>query len=67
MIYILRLLKGFVEFSAEGGFPERFINLCKIRGISLWGVKNDGVKVIAFTTEQEFQELKIPAENSGMT
>ncbi|MBQ7115682.1 MAG: sporulation protein YqfD [Clostridia bacterium] len=66
MIYILRLLKGFVEFSAEGGFPERFINLCKIRGISLWGVKNDGVKVIAFTTEQEFQELKTPAENSGM-
>lgn len=66
MIYILRLLKGFVEFSAEGGFPERFINLCKIRGISLWGVKNDGVKVVAFTTEQEFQELKIPAENSGM-
>ena len=66
MIYILRLLKGFVEFSAEGGFPERFINLCKIRGISLWGVKNDGVKVTAFTTEREFQELKIPAENSGM-
>lgn len=67
MIQLLRLLKGFIEFSAEGGFPERFINLCKIRGISLWGVKNDGVKVIAFTTETEFEELKTPAENSGMT
>lgn len=67
MIHILRLLKGYVEFCAEGGFPERFINLCNIKGINLWNVKNDGVKVIAFTTEREFQELKIPAENSGMT
>ncbi len=67
MIQILRLIKGYVEFCAEGGFPERFINLCNIKGINLWNVKNDGVKVVAFTTEQEFQELKIPAENSGMT
>lgn len=67
MIKILRLLKGYVEFCAEGGFPERFINLCHIRGINLWDVKNDGVKVIAFTTEREFKALNIPAENSGMT
>ncbi len=67
MIQFLRLLKGYVEFCAVGGFPERFINLCNIRGINLWNVKNDGVKVVAFTTEREFQELKIPAENSGMT
>ncbi len=67
MIQILRLIKGYVEFCAEGGFPERFINLCNIRGINLWNVKNDGVKVVAFTTEREFEELKIPAENSGMT
>lgn len=67
MIHALRLLKGYIEFSAEGGFPERFINLCKIKGINLWDVRNDGVKVVAFTTEQEFTELKIPAENSGMT
>lgn len=67
MIHILRLLRGYIEFSAEGGFPERFINLCKINGINLWDVRNDGVKVIAFTTEQELKELEIPAENSGMT
>ena len=67
MIEILRLIKGYVEFCAEGGFPERFINLCNINGINLWNVKNDGAKVIAFTTEQEFQKLEIPAENSGMT
>ena len=67
MIQILRLIKGYVEFCAEGGFPERFINLCKINGINLWSVKNDGVKVFACTTEQEFKMLSRPAENSGMT
>ena len=67
MIQILRLIKGYVEFCAEGGFPERFINLCKINGINLWNVKNDGVKVFACTTEQEFKMLSRPAENSGMT
>ncbi len=67
MIQLLRLLKGYVEFCADGGFPERFINLCKIKGINLWNLKNDGVKVFACTTEAEFNELNLPAENSGMT
>ncbi|MGN1316213.1 MAG: sporulation protein YqfD [Acutalibacteraceae bacterium] len=67
MIQFLRLLKGYVEFCAVGGFPERFINLCKIHGISLWNVKNDGVKVYACTTEADFKLLSLPAENSGMT
>ncbi len=67
MIQFLRLLNGYVHFSAEGGFPERFINLCKLKGISLWNVKIDGVKVKAFTTEREFEALNLPAENSGMT
>lgn len=66
MIQLLRLLRGYVEFCAEGGFPERFINLCNINGISLWNVKNDGVKVIACTTQKEFELLSIPAQNSGM-
>lgn len=66
MIQLLRLLRGYVEFCAEGGFPERFINLCNIKGISLWNVKNDGVKVIACTTQREFELLSVPAQNSGM-
>lgn len=66
MIKFLRLLKGYIIFCAEGGFPERFINLCRIKGVSLWNVKNDGVKVRAFTTEKEYELVKNAAENSGM-
>lgn len=67
MIQLLRLLKGYVVFCAEGGFSERFINLCHINGISLWNVQNDGVKVRAFTTVEGFALLEEPAKNSGMT
>lgn len=66
MIQILRLLKGYVSFTAEGGFPERFINLCNNNGIFLWDVKNNGVKVKACTTTRDFKRINSAAENSGM-
>ena len=65
-IQLLRLLKGYVFFSAEGGFPERFINLCNNNNIYLWDVKNDGVKVKACTTTTDFKRINLSAENSGM-
>ncbi|MBR5442292.1 MAG: sporulation protein YqfD [Clostridia bacterium] len=67
MIKLLRLLQGYVLFVAEGGFVERFLNLCKINGISLWGIKNDGVKVKAFTSAKDFERISKAAERSGMT
>ncbi len=66
MVSLLRYINGYVEFCAEGGFPERFLNLCKIHGISLWKIKNNGVKVEACTTIGEFKKIQTPAENSGM-
>lgn len=32
----LRLLRGYVEFEAEGRFPERLLNLTVAHGVSLW-------------------------------
>ncbi len=66
MIKLLRLLCGYVVFEASGGFCERFLNLCKINNLNLWNIKNDGVKVIAFTTASEFTLIKKPARNAGM-
>ena len=58
MVSLLRVLGGYTRFSAEGGFPERFLNLCKINGISLWNIENDGVKVEACTSAKEFEKIK---------
>ncbi len=66
MIRLLRWFLGYVYFEAVGGFSERFLNLCKIRGIPLWNVSNNGVKVKAVTSIEGFQKLNIPCENSGM-
>ena len=66
MIKLLRLLCGYVIFEASGGFCERFLNLCKINNLNLWNIKNDGVKVVAFTTASEFASIKKPAQNAGM-
>ena len=67
MVSLIRYASGYVQFCAEGGFPERFLNLCKINGISLWNIKNDGVKVEACTSATEFKNIAKPAKNSGMT
>ncbi|MBQ8670884.1 MAG: sporulation protein YqfD [Oscillospiraceae bacterium] len=37
---MIRFFKGWVRFRITGGFPERFINLCAMRGLPLW----DGVR-----------------------
>ena len=66
MLRLFRLIKGYIFFCAEGGFSERFINLCRINGISLWNVENDGVNVKAFTVLSELQGLEEAAKNSGM-
>ncbi|MBO5065533.1 MAG: sporulation protein YqfD [Clostridia bacterium] len=66
MVSLLRVFGGYTRFCAEGGFPERFLNLCKIEGISLWSIENDGVKVKACTSSREFEKIKTPAIKSGM-
>ena len=44
VLKFLRFLSGYVSLIAEGGFPERFINLCRLRGILLWELRcKDGV------------------------
>lgn len=66
IINFLRLIFGFVEFEAKGGFPERFLNLCTINGITLWQVQNDGVKVKACTPIKAYKNIRKSARNSGM-
>ncbi len=66
MAKLLRWIIGYVSFVAEGGFAERFLNLCKINNISLWNVENNGVKVCAITSRKGFMNLDKAAVNSGM-
>ena len=66
LIKLLRLIRGYITFAAQGGFTERFINLCQLNGVNLWLVENDGVKVKACTTPEEYKRICGFALNSGM-
>lgn len=66
IINVIRFLRGYVEFTATGGFAERFINLCTVNNIVLWNLKNDGVKVCACTTFDGYLNIHKAAVNSGM-
>ena len=42
MTGVIRFVKGWVRFRITGGFPERFINLCAMRGLPLWDARRRG-------------------------
>ena len=44
-----KFIKGYVRFSIENGFYERFINLCTGEKISLWDIEKNDKKIYAKT------------------
>lgn len=68
-MFILRLfhfLLGYVRFTAEGGFPERFINLCSRYKIPLWDVKSRKGVLFANTAIKGYKSIRPAARKSGM-
>lgn len=66
VLNFIRFIIGYVCFAARGGFPERFINLCRLRGISLWELKSrDGV-IFACTDRAGYRRIRSVAKKSGM-
>lgn len=66
LIRLFRFLSGYVVFSGKGGFPERFINLCSMNGISLWDAKSSSGILHAKTSIKGYKRLRKCAKKSGM-
>lgn len=66
LIRILRWLFGWVCFEAEGGFPERLLNLAARDRINLWGVRRKGVALKACCPAREYRRLRRPVHRAGM-
>ncbi len=62
----LHFLRGYVRLKAQGGFPERFLNLCSNKGIPLWEVESRGGILLANTTPDGYRKIRTPAKKSGM-
>ncbi len=63
---LLGMLTGFVEFTAEGGFPERFINLCSLEGIPLNGLYCSKGIITGKTSVNGYKKMRSAAKRSGM-
>lgn len=68
MIYILiiRFIRGYVDFVCSGGFPERFINLCALYGITLRNTKTEKNEIRATTDIASFRKIRPAVKKSGM-
>ena len=64
-IYILRYLRGYVEFEARGGFSERFINLCAVNRIPTWDVEIKSGNIKASVGVKNFGKLRSVCRKSG--
>lgn len=62
----VRFLFGYVSFTARGGFPERFLNLCRLNKIILWELKNSDGVIHACTDCASYKKIRSAARRSGM-
>lgn len=63
---LIHFISGCVYFSAEKGFPERFINMCTAEEISLWSIKRRNDAIFACTTISGYKKIRHAAHASGM-
>ncbi|MDD6022415.1 MAG: sporulation protein YqfD [Acutalibacteraceae bacterium] len=66
LLSILNFFRGYISVKACGGFSERFINLCSVRGVPVWDISCVGDDMFFFTRADSYRELKRIAKKSGM-
>ena len=66
VLLFFRFLFGYAEFTASGGFAERFLNLCRINKINLWNLKCRDSVITACTDCSGYKKIRSSARKSGM-
>ncbi len=65
-VNFVRFILGYIRFTATGGFPERFLNLCRLNKIILWDLKNKNGIISACTDCGGYKKMRSVARKSGM-
>ena len=63
---LLLFLFGSICFRAQGGFSERFLNLCNVKGVKLYALREKGGVLYAETSLASFRKIRRCASRSGM-
>ena len=67
IVRMLRWLFGYIRFTLEGTFPERFLNLASRRGIPLWGLTHEDNTLSAMARQHHRAALQSIAEKTNIT
>ncbi len=59
-------IKGYIEFKAEGGFPERFVNLCSQNKLGVENVRMFKNTILASCGIKDYKKLRHIAKKTGM-
>lgn len=62
----LQFLLGWVEWEAEGGFPERFLNLATREHIPLTRTRRKGISLLGCCYARHYRRLRPLARRSGV-
>lgn len=62
----LQFLIGWVEWEAEGGFPERFLNLCAHEHISVTRTRRQGISLFGCCYARQYKRLRPLARRCGV-
>lgn len=68
-MFLLRIIQycmGYVRFRADGGSPERFLNLVSRDGILLWNIRSKGGVLHASTLSRNYRKLHPLAVSAGV-
>ena len=65
IVRLLRWLFGYVSFTVEGSFPERFLNMASRRGINLWKLKGTAESLSASARETDYRLLTDISTKTG--
>lgn len=61
---LLTGLGGYLVISVSGAFPERFLNLCALEKIYLWGAERNEDEIKVRCTLSAFRKMRRAAKKS---
>lgn len=66
LVQFIRFFRGYVDFTASGKFPERFLNITSRYGINLWNAKPSKKSINASMYISDYRKIRLAAKKSGV-
>ena len=66
LVQLIRFFRGYVDFTANGKFPERFLNITSRYGINLWNAKPSKHSINASMYISDYRKIRLAAKKSGV-